>query len=106
MKSYFRIGRGIGATPDTVRDAASAGDRAQRRHGIQHNIRRGPDSATGYRRGRGTGQSNARHHRLPRGRMPIRYSTRIFSTHSSAPRRIDARTSTSNFRSGQSSDIT
>lgn len=34
MKSYFRIGRGIGATPDTVRDAASAGDRTQRRHDI------------------------------------------------------------------------
>ena len=42
----------------------------------------------------------------PGGRMPIRHSTRIFSTHSSAPRRIDARTSTPNFRSGQSSDIT
>lgn len=106
MKSHFRIGRGIGATPDTVRDAASAGDRTQRRHDIQYNITRSPGSDTEHRRGRGTGQSNARHYRPPRGRMPIRYSTRIFSTHSSAPRRIDARTSTSNFRSGQSSDIT
>lgn len=42
----------------------------------------------------------------PGGRMPVRHSTRIFSTHSSPPRRIDARTSTLNFRSGQSSDIT
>lgn len=42
----------------------------------------------------------------PGGRMPVRHSTRIFSTHSYAPRRIDARTSTPNFRSGQSSDIT
>ena len=42
----------------------------------------------------------------PGDRMPVRHSTRTFSTHSYAPRRIDARTSTPNFRSGQNSDIT
>ena len=41
MKSRFRSGRGISATPDTVRSAASGRDQARRRHGIRHNIRRG-----------------------------------------------------------------
>ena len=57
----------------------------------------------------GISQSIVRHHRFPTPsghRTPIRYPTVIFSTHSSAPRRIDARTSSPNFRSGQSSDIT
>lgn len=57
----------------------------------------------------GISQSIVRHHRFPTPsghRTPIRYPTVIFSTHSYAPRRIDARTSTPNFRSGQSSDIT
>lgn len=45
----------------------------------------------------GISQSIVRHHRFPTPsghRTPIRYPTVIFSTHSSAPRRIDARTST------------
>lgn len=65
MKSRFRSGRGIGATPDTVRDAASGRDQARRRHGIRHNIRRGPDSDTGHRSGRVTGQSCVRQDRFP-----------------------------------------
>ena len=65
MKSRFRSGRGIGATPDTVRDAASGRDQARRRHGIRHNIRRGPDSDTGHRSGRVTGQSCVRQARFP-----------------------------------------
>ena len=65
MKSRFRSGRGIGATPDTVRSAASGRDQARRRHGIRHNIRRGPDSDTGYRSGRVTGQSCVRQDRFP-----------------------------------------
>ena len=64
MKSRFRSGRGIGATPDTVRDAASGRDQARRRHGIRHNIRRGPDSDTGHRSGRVTGQSCVRQNRF------------------------------------------
>ena len=65
MKTRFRSGRGIGATPDTVRDAASGRDQARRRHGIRHNIRRGPDSDTGYRSGRVPGQSCVRQDRFP-----------------------------------------
>lgn len=108
MKSRFRSGRGISATPDTVRSAVSGrrSSATAARYPAQYQARgRIPPPGTAADASPARAASGRTVFR-PGDRMPVRHSTRTFSTHSYAPRRIDARTSTPNFRSGQNSDIT
>ena len=86
MKSRFRSGRGISATPDTVRSAVSGrrSSATAARYPAQYQARgRIPPPGTAADASPARAASGRTVFR-PGDRMPVRHSTRTFSTHSYA----------------------